>query len=103
MSAANRPPVRLGPGGQIKYTRKQIQDELAERFPQVSRSQREKAASAASSYCHARPDTNAMEHAIKVLTRNTRRVSYRNRFDADVDHGNSPALDAIANLDAGVA
>ncbi|MEA5054411.1 MAG: hypothetical protein VB093_13320 [Propionicimonas sp.] len=44
-----------------------------------------------------------MEHAVTVLLRNSRQVSYRNRRDADVGRANSTVLDAIANIQAGVA
>lgn len=61
-----------------KHTRKQIAAVLREQFPKVSRSQCEKAASEAVAYCHVRPD-------------------------ADVGRANSTVLDAIANIQAGVA
>lgn len=69
-------PLVPRPGGQVKHTRKQIAAVLRERFPKVSRSQCEKAASEAVAYC---------------------------RRDADVGRANSTVLDAIANIQAGVA
>ena len=104
MTALGTPPAhRSGSGAKRALTRKQIAAVLREQFPKVSRSQCEKAASEAVAYCHVRPDADAMEHAVTVLLRNSRQVSYRNRRDADVGRANSTVLDAIANLQAGVA
>lgn len=104
MTALGTPPAhRSGSGAKRALTRKQIAAALREQFPKVSRSQCEKAASEAVAYCHARPDRDAMEHAVSVLLRNTRQVSYRNRRDADVGRANSTVLDAIANLERGLA